>query len=205
MPNNIHEARKWTCGTAPWLSLWVYNLDMNPGLITKVLTILQIISLSVLYILCGSMCLSTCPLPLCIHGNSSPFGQLLAFEQCPVTFSADWDHWKAHTSMSVCLFLPKRVKMQFGLYPFLFLFWVENPKGKSANYWLLMVFLTRCNRYALLLIFLSVSLVWSQLLTKLSYGTSNHIDTSQLNSWRSELLLTRTAVHVVCLFLFLWV
>jgi hypothetical protein len=73
----------------------------NPGLITKVLTIiLQIISLSVLYILGRSMCLSTYPLPLCINGISS-LGILLAFEQCPVTFSANWDHWKDHTSISV--------------------------------------------------------------------------------------------------------
>ena len=46
MPNDVHEARKWSCGTALWLSLQVYNVDIKPGLIPKILSILQIFYLA---------------------------------------------------------------------------------------------------------------------------------------------------------------
>ncbi len=46
LTNDVHEARKWSCGTALELSLQVYNLDIKPGLILKALSILQIFYLA---------------------------------------------------------------------------------------------------------------------------------------------------------------
>ena len=46
LPNDVHEARKRSCGTALQLSLQVYNLDIKPGLILKALSILQIFYLA---------------------------------------------------------------------------------------------------------------------------------------------------------------
>jgi hypothetical protein len=41
LPNDGHEARTWSCGTARLLSLQVYNVDIKPGQITKVLSVLR--------------------------------------------------------------------------------------------------------------------------------------------------------------------
>jgi hypothetical protein len=40
LPNDVHEARKWSYRTALQLSLRVYNMDIWPGLIVKVLSML---------------------------------------------------------------------------------------------------------------------------------------------------------------------
>ena len=40
LPDDAHEARKWSCRTALQLSLFVYNMDIKPGLFSKVLSIL---------------------------------------------------------------------------------------------------------------------------------------------------------------------
>jgi len=60
-------------------------------------------------LLVSSMCLLACPLPLCIHGNSCPLGQLSASEQCLNRHVSDHNHCEAHTSFSV-LCVPMRVK-----------------------------------------------------------------------------------------------
>ncbi len=78
LPNDGHEARTWSCGTARLLSLQVYNVDMKPGQITKVLSIPRHYILLIhpcMYPLC-------CPLPLCIHGNSCLLGSTTGNLQC---------------------------------------------------------------------------------------------------------------------------
>ena len=46
LPNDVHEVRKWSCGTTLLLSLCVYNVDITPGLIHKVLSLLLIFDLA---------------------------------------------------------------------------------------------------------------------------------------------------------------
>ena len=79
LPNDAHEARKWSCITALLLSLCVYNVDIAPGLINKgVEPAADLRScpyiLSCMYPLC-------CPLPLCIHGNSCLLGSTTVNQQ----------------------------------------------------------------------------------------------------------------------------
>ena len=51
------------------------------------------------------MCPLTCPLPLCIHGNSNLFGELPTSEQCLV-ISMDDNHCQAHESKTVLFGIP---------------------------------------------------------------------------------------------------
>ncbi len=75
MPNDVHEARKWSCGTSVLLSLCVYNVDITPGLINKVLSLLLIFDLahtsSLVCILFVALC------PYVSMGIVSCLGQLL--------------------------------------------------------------------------------------------------------------------------------
>ena len=57
-----------------------------------------------------------CPQPLCIHGNSCLSGQLLAIDNGWNRLYSD-HHCEKHTSIFVFCW-PKRVGIQFGLYPF---------------------------------------------------------------------------------------
>ena len=170
MPNDVHEARKWSCGTALWLSLQVYNVDIKPGLIPKVLSILQIYylphtSFFCMYPLC-------CPLPLCIHGNSCLLGSTTGNQQCLNRLGFD-HHCGEHTSISVVCW-PMRVRIQFGLNPcgtgVRVLKWGRHPS------WLL---LAESQYSAVVLIFLSATLCILTVFDYYLYGIWNHIDTSQ--------------------------
>ena len=56
------QGKKVYCLTALWLLQWVYNVDISPGLITKVLSMQQnVIFLSFSCIPWFGMCLFTCP------------------------------------------------------------------------------------------------------------------------------------------------
>ena len=76
MPNDVHEARKWSYGTTLLLSLQVYNVDIKPGQITKgVEHTVDILSCS--YILfCMHLCVALCP--YVSVGIVAYLGQLLA-------------------------------------------------------------------------------------------------------------------------------
>ena len=84
MPNDAHEARKWSCVTKLWLSLCVYNLDTAPGLINKMLSLLWIFDLvhtsSLVCILFVALC------PYVSMGVVASLGQLLAINN-------DWTDW----------------------------------------------------------------------------------------------------------------
>ena len=84
-------------------TMWTINQVLS----LKVLCYSRICILSGSCILGCSMCLPSCPLPLCIHGNSCPLDQLLAIEQCLNRLVTD--HCEAHRSVSV-LCIPMRVK-----------------------------------------------------------------------------------------------
>ena len=91
------------------LSQYVHNVDNKPGLITKVLSYYRSCSISGSSILGCSMYLLSCPLSLCIHGNSCSYGQLPAIEQCLIGLESDHNHCEAHMSVSI-LFISMRVK-----------------------------------------------------------------------------------------------
>ena len=86
-------------------TMWIINQVLS----LKVLSWYRLCMLSSSCILVSSMCLLACPLPLCIHGNSCPLGQLPASEQCLNRYVSDHNHCEAHTSISV-LCVPIRVK-----------------------------------------------------------------------------------------------
>ena len=109
MPNDLQRAFKWGIRVALQFSQYVHNVDYRPGLITKVLRYYRSCSISGSSILGCSICLLSCPLPLCIHGNSCPWCQLLAIEQCLNRLESDHNHCEAHMSISV-LCIPMRVK-----------------------------------------------------------------------------------------------
>ena len=71
VPNGMHMDLKWSWETSPWLSLWVYNVDMKPVLISKVLIVQIFCFMHPWY---GCYVLHFALLPLCIHGNRCPKG-----------------------------------------------------------------------------------------------------------------------------------
>ena len=82
MPNGVHMAKSGVsnCTLIVTMSVQCGYLTRSP--FVKVLTVLQNgILLFCSCILLMRMCLSTFPLPLCIHGNSCPMGQLPTGEQ----------------------------------------------------------------------------------------------------------------------------
>ena len=91
------------------LSQYVHNVDNEPSLITKVLSSYRLYVSSGSCILVCSMCLLSCHLSLCIHGNSCPWDQLPEIEQCFNRLVSDHDHCDAHMLISV-LCIPIRVK-----------------------------------------------------------------------------------------------
>ena len=86
-------------------TMWIINQVLS----LKVLSYYRLCMLSSSCLLVSSMCLLACPLPLCIHGNSCPLGQLPASEQCLNRHVSDHNHCEAHTPISV-LCVPIRVK-----------------------------------------------------------------------------------------------
>jgi len=82
MSNDLHRAFKWGIRATLQLSQYVHDVDNKPGLITKVLSYYRSCSMSGSCVLVCRMCLLSCPLLLCIHGNTCPWGQLPAIEQC---------------------------------------------------------------------------------------------------------------------------
>ena len=82
MQNDVHRAFKWGSRVALSLSQFVHNVDNKPDLITMVLSYYRLCMLFRSCILVSTMCLFSCPLLICIHENSCPWGQLPAIEQC---------------------------------------------------------------------------------------------------------------------------
>ena len=72
---------------------------------------------------CFAMCPLTCPLPLCIHGNSYLFGELPTSEQCLVISMYD-NHCKAHKSKTVLFSIPLGVGMHLNCITECFLVWI---------------------------------------------------------------------------------
>ena len=113
LPNDVHKARKWSYKTALQLSLWVYNMDISPGLISKT-CILTIFHLPKTSILCLLFC---CPWPLYIHGNSCLLGSTTGNQQWLNRLSSDHNHCGKHMPISVMCW-PMRVGIQLRWYPF---------------------------------------------------------------------------------------
>ena len=86
-------------------TMWIINQVLS----LKVLSYYRLCMLSCSGIFVSSMCLLSCPLPLCIDGNSCLLGQLPAIEQCLNRHVSDHNHCKAHPSISVFC-VPIRVK-----------------------------------------------------------------------------------------------
>jgi hypothetical protein len=82
MPNDVHRALSGAAGPHfhchNMCTMWIINQVLS----LKVLSYYRLCMLSGSCLLVSSMCLLACPLPLCIHGNSCPLGQLPASEQC---------------------------------------------------------------------------------------------------------------------------
>ena len=134
----ISWGKKVELWTALWLSLQVYNVDIKPGLIPKVLSILQIFylahtsfSVCILFIALGpyvSMRILAC------------LGQLLAINN-------DWTDWVLITIIAgnMCQSLlfcwPMRVGIQFGLYPTLYQ--SADPQVRPTSFLTLVGWVTR--------------------------------------------------------------
>ncbi len=146
------------CLTALWLSEGVYNVDIKPGLITKVLSMLQIVVmyLSQASVVCYvSFFMPSTTMYQC--GNSCPLVQLPASRQCLMTFAVDCDHCKAH--MSILSWWTSESWDSIWLHPYLFC--GEYPQGMSIPVWLLMVAMTMCSNHAFYSwLLLSVLLKW---------------------------------------------
>ena len=94
-------------------TMWI----INQVTLLKVLSYYRSCMVSGSCIFVSSVCLLSCPLPLCIHGNSCPLGQLPTIEQCLNRLVPSHNHCKEHTSISV-LCIPMRVlRVQYGLHP----------------------------------------------------------------------------------------
>jgi len=90
--------KKCSFETALWLSLWVYNVDIKPGLIDKGVEPTTDILFS-LYIL---SCVHPICCPPCNHGNSYVLRSTTGSQQCLNRLSCDHHHCRKHTLSWKC-------------------------------------------------------------------------------------------------------
>ena len=112
-PSGDHVARQWSCRTALQLSLWVYNLDIKPGLFFYDVEYIADINLAHTSF---SVCILFVALsPYVSMGTVACWGQLLAIDNGWNRMCSDHPCEK-HTSIFVFCW-PMRVGIQLGLCP----------------------------------------------------------------------------------------
>ena len=161
MPDDDHEASKWSSGTSLELSLWVYNVDIKPGQFMLVLRLLQILVCNLAHtsLFAGMSCLFAC-CPYVSMGIVALWVNYWQLNNLKINF---WWWLLQCTYVNFCSF--SRVWMQGSLYPFCDFYWVQ---------WQLKACL-QC-----LLAFCVSHCVYDSFIYYLSYGKQGHIDTSQL-------------------------
>ena len=135
VPNDMHMVQKCSFETALWLSLWVYNVDIKPGLIYEGVDSTEFCFLAhasfVMSVLFFFFALS----PLCIHGNSCPNGSatskvnnVKSYILLTIIIGRN-----KHQRLSCCN--PKRGRIHLWWYPLMFIF------ARVLNWGLALLFL----------------------------------------------------------------
>ena len=123
-------------------------------------------------------------LPLCIHGNRCPLGQLPTNEQCLGIVIIDQDHCKAHTSISGFCVYPSEAGFNLDCIPGNSMVRILKQGLHSFDPWW-WSWQRLAVMHCLVIFHVSDSFYFDSLWLLL-YGMQNHMDTSQLNTWTSE-------------------
>ena len=169
LPNDGHEARTWSCGTARLLSLQVYNVDIKPGQITKVLSVTGSCSYILVCILFVALC------PYVSMGIVAYLGQLPAIYNVWKEFIWSCSLWE--TYVNFCRLLTNESGDSSCIVSLLY--WSGDPQVRSTSFFTLIGWITIFSCGADIPV--SYSMYYDSFDNYL-YGIWNHIDTSQLNN-----------------------